>query len=332
MHGQQARTEPPATTLGPGPAATHFPARYKLASADPLLQAGLTEATLLLQRVASVALSGLLAGIGADPRAVFSQYCDESGLPGWPDKSSQSVLNCYHYLNNRSGRTAAAATDPAAVPAKDPGGGDEGGGGDGGVGAQASRAAVPLPNCNEHTDPGFITVLGRGTARGLQMRHARKHGPRCTGDAAFHGAAEAAAAAGMAPGVPLEPALEPALPPFGPLATGAAATATETPATGTDPTALGAPEPAAAEAAAEANDSWVFVEPLMAANQVCVLVGESLYRGSGGVLPACLHRVVDCPTGEPRQNLIFELRPHTAVFGPLVPDPTVAVSAAAAAV
>ena len=38
--------------------------------------------------------------------------------------------------------------------------------------------------------------------------------------------------------------------------------------------------------------------------------------------------VVNCP-GEPRQNLIFELRPHTAVFGSLLPDPAVGSTAAA---
>jgi len=281
----------PADDSAEPPAPSHFPARYRLGEADPVLQAALFEVTTLLQRVASVALSGLLAGIGADPRAVFGQHCDESGLPGWPRKSSHSVLNCYHYLNHASSCSDTAPTDTASAECGDSGpgaggtttagsgggGGDEIGGKDGGVAARSAVRAPPScgPNCNEHTDPGLITVLGRGTAKGLQMSHTRRHGPRCTGDLAYDDASDGAAV----------------------------------------------DEPVG-------DAQWVFAEPMMACNQVCVLVGESLYRGSGGVLPACLHRVVNCP-GEPRQNLIFELRPHTAIFGSLVTDPAVGSTAAA---
>ena len=60
--------------------------------------------------------------------------------------------------------------------------------------------------------------------------------------------------------------------------------------------------------------AWVTMEPLMQPHQVLVLVGESLRRLTGGVLPACLHRVVHHEEGAARLNAIFELRPSVPIF------------------
>ena len=111
-------------------------------------------------------------------------------------------------------------------------------------------------NCVEHTDPGVLTLLGRGTSPGLQLDDNGRASatPRCTGAAPF---------------------------------------------------AAGGGRPAA-------GPRWVLVEPLMQRGDLVVLVGESLARATGGLLPACAHRVVG--GAEERLNLAYELRPRRGVY------------------
>lgn len=70
------------------------------------------------------------------------------------------------------------------------------------------------------------------------------------------------------------------------------------------------------ESVAPDDVEWVTMEPLMRADQVGVLVGESLRRLTGGALPACLHRVVSNGSHCERSNVIYELRPAGNVFHP----------------
>ena len=62
-------------------------------------------------------------------------------------------------------------------------------------------------NCREHTDPGLVTVLGRGTANGLEVDATGSAGraPCCSGTRPFDGGGEAetetaAGGAGTTPG------------------------------------------------------------------------------------------------------------------------------------
>lgn len=73
------------------------------------------------------------------------------------------------------------------------------------------------------------------------------------------------------------------------------------------------------------SQPWVLLEPLMAENEVVVLIGESLGRLTGGAFPPCLHRVVDNVLQRARINIAFELRPAKAVYSvweTMQPTPT----------
>lgn len=112
-------------------------------------QTDLVEGALLLRRLAARAIATLLQGTGLDVDAVLEACAAES-----PSSPSVSVLNIYKYFN-----------------------------GDGGHGEPDAR------NCPEHTDPGFVSVLAKGTADGLQIATGRPYDVACcTGLTAFHGA------------------------------------------------------------------------------------------------------------------------------------------------
>jgi len=208
----------------------------------PRFMGNLTATWDLFQCIAHGCLEALLDSAGISYSGLVLQHCDphltpERGL-------STSVFNCYYYFNEDSG----------------------------GTGEHDSSS-----NCVEHTDPGLITVLGRGTAPGLEVepREAGAAVPCCTGAR-----------------------------PFDALEVGAGAGAD----TGAGAAKLGAERP------------WVLLEPLMAADDVVVLVGESLGRATGGRFPPCLHRVVGNGTQQPRLNITYELRPAKAIFAAMGPS------------
>eukprot|EP00035_Acanthoeca_spectabilis_P009081 m.162471 g.162471 ORF g.162471 m.162471 type:complete len:323 (+) comp14606_c0_seq3:42-1010(+) len=112
-------------------------------------QTDLVEGALLLRRLAARAIATLLQGTGLNVDAVLEACAAESS-----SSPSVSVLNIYKYFN-----------------------------GDGGHGEPDAR------NCPEHTDPGFVSVLAKGTADGLQIATGRPYDVACcTGLTAFHGA------------------------------------------------------------------------------------------------------------------------------------------------
>jgi isopenicillin N synthase-like dioxygenase len=147
-----------------------------------------------------------------------------------------------------------------------------------------------VQNCAEHTDPGLLTVLARGTAPGLEVeiRDANTATPCCSRAAPFHpdivdvntiqtgadaGGGAGAAGGGGTPSVNVVGGGE-----------------EESPANGAE--------------AAEIKHTreWLVLEPLMAPNQVVVLVGETLTR-AGNTTSNTLTLVVALEARAPRKEV-----------------------------
>lgn len=201
----------------------------------------------------------------APKEALVTKHCDPSPLP--EGTLSTSVLNFYHYFN-----------------------------------APGTEADALLPeNCVEHTDPGLLTVLARGTQPGLELelRDGNTATPCCSRNIPYHTPGSAAA---------------PDLP----------AAAKGAVLAGSSGGGGGGDDEAASSEEADGDGTerqWLLLEPIMEANQVVVLVGETLARATGGKHPAGLHRVIRPPgVNTPRFNMAFELRPLVGVFHSLVPS------------
>eukprot|EP00040_Diaphanoeca_grandis_P019800 m.104873 g.104873 ORF g.104873 m.104873 type:complete len:391 (+) comp27600_c0_seq1:308-1480(+) len=261
-------------------------------AADPTLQSALRETEQLFKHVALVTLSRILVGMNIDPAQALTEFCDESNLA--PTKASMSVLNCYQYLNT-----------------------DE---------------KLGNSNCNEHTDPGFITVLAKATQPGLEMMHTAHNTARCSGVSGYHGVVstsvtnKSASVTNISTSVAnvsisvMNKSTIVSNESINDIDTNnitelenntADANVSQTKDDRTDD---GDDDGDVDELEGKTQHTWMLAEPLMKSNYVAVLAGESLRRLTDGKLPACLHRVVGNHGNLPRTNVIFELRPQKNVF------------------
>jgi isopenicillin N synthase-like dioxygenase len=192
--------------------------------------------------------------------------------------ASVSVLNIYHYFNKPADGGGAGDVEHSAGAAAT------------GEAATGAAEAAVAANCPVHTDPGLVSVLARASAKGLEVAVGRqKVTACCAGTNGFHSVAT----------------------------DGHVSTTSTTCDMGERDGGGGSgDEGGGGSAKGEENDGaeWVCGESLYNDNQVMVIVGESLCRLTGFLLPACVHRVVHNEDGRDRINAIYELRPSVHIY------------------